>query len=215
MSSSISVRGGLRVGWLRASWPLATLTASERRLSVSTLLLGGYDFTPDQMVALEPHGNVPLIGHGIRLRHSRPDYPHRIVFWYAGSPRQLIARIQHEAGFVPRSPPAAAPAAATGTPVRPRALVVAIAAWLLLGLLGGLTRSMGAAPPWPFPFLLLGSVFLYAAAILRSPALQAWVLKPGRAVGEIRAVLSVLRLVSGILLVVLGAVLVAARMTAR
>jgi len=213
MSGSISVRGGLRVGWLHASWPLARLTASERRLSVSTLLLGGYDFTPDQMIALEPHGNVPVIGRGIRLRHSRPDYPRRIVFWCAGSPRQLIGRIQREAGFVPRSPRATEPATPTGAPVRPRAIVVAIAAWLLLGLLGGLTPSMGAPPPGPFPFLLVGSVFLCAAAIQRSPGLQAWVLKPGRAVGEIRAVLSVLQLVSGILLVVLGTVLVVARMT--
>jgi hypothetical protein len=213
MSGSISVRGGLRVGWLHASWPLARLTASERCLSVSALMLGGYDFTPDQMIALEPHGNVPVIGHGIRLRHSRPDYPRRIVFWCAGSPEQLIARIQREAGFLPRSPGAAAPAMPTGTPVRLRAVVVAAAAWMLLGLLGGLTRRMGAPPPGPFPFLLLGSVFLGAAAIRRSPDLQTWVLKPGRSVGEIRAVLSVLQLVSGILLMVLGAVLVVVRVT--
>jgi hypothetical protein len=213
MSGSISVRGGLRVGWLHASWPLARLTASEHCLSVAALMLGAYDFTPDQMIALEPHGNVPVIGHGIRLRHSRPDYPRRIVFWCAGSPEQLIARIQREVGFVPRSPGAAAPAMQTGTPVRLRALVVAAATWMLLGLLGGFTRWMGGPPPGPFPLLLLGSVFLGAAAIRRSPDLQTWVLKPGRSVGEIRAVLSVLQLVSGILLAVLGAVLVVVRVT--
>src|SRR5262249_21192441 len=156
MTPSMSVRGGLRVGWLHASWPLARLTASERRLSVSTLLLGGYDFTPDQMIALEPHGNVPVIGRGIRLRHSRPDYPRRIVSWCAESPQQLLGRIQRGAGSVPRPPRATEPATPTGAPVRPRAIVVAIAAWLLLGLLGGLTPSMGAPPPGPFPFLLVG-----------------------------------------------------------
>jgi hypothetical protein len=211
MSGSISVRGGLRVGWLHASWPLATLTASEDRLSVSALLVGGYDFTPDQVIALEPHGNVPVIGRGIRLRHSRPDYPRRIVFWCSGSPEQLVARIQRDVGFLPRSSGAAAHAMGTGMPVRPRALVAAVATWTALGLLSGLARRQGATPPGPFPLILVASVFLGTVAIRRSPRLQAWALKPGRSVGEIQAGLSALQFASGFLLAVLGAALIVAR----
>jgi hypothetical protein len=213
MSASLSVTGGLRVGWLHASWPLARLTATERSLSVSALILGGYEFTPDQVVALEPHGVIPVVGRGIRLVHSRADYPPHIVFWWGGDPERLIARIQREAGFLPRSTIAVAPPARDGPPVRLRAIVAAVATWLVLGMLGGLARHEGASPPGPFPFLLLASVFLGAAAIRRSAAVRAWVLKPDRSIGEIQAVLTLLQLLSGFLLLVLGAALVVARVT--
>src|SRR5262245_11438115 len=212
MSASISIRGGLRVGWLHASWPLARLTASERSLSVSGLMVGGYDFTPDQMVALEPHGAIPLIGQGIRLRHSRSDYPRHIVFWCM-DPERLIARIQREVGFLPRSSGAAAHAMGTGMPVRPRALVVAAATWTALGLLSGFADREGARPPGPLPLLLVASVFFGVVAIRRSPGLQTWALKPGRSVGEIQAVLSALQFASGFLLLVLGSALIVARVT--
>ena len=215
MPASICVRGGLRVGWLHASWPLARLVASERSLSVSARLLGSYEFTPDQVVALEPHGGVPVVGRGIRVVHSRPDYPRRIVFWHGGHPERLVARIQREAGFLPRSTIAAAPAARDGGPVRPRAIVVAVATWIVLGLLGGLAHRAGGTPPGPFPFLLLGSVFVGTWALRRSAGVQTWVVKPGRSVGEIQAVLSVLQFVSGFLLIVLGAALIVARVTAN
>jgi hypothetical protein len=212
MSASITVRGGLRVGWLHASWPFGRLTASERSLSVSGLMVGGYDFTPDQMVALEPHSVIPVIGQGIRLRHSRSDYPRHIVFW-CRDPERLIARIQREVGFLPRSSGAAAPAMRTGMPVRPRALVVALATWTALGLASGLARREGMPPPGPFPLLLVASVFLGAVALRHSPGLQAWVLRSGRSVGEIQAVLSALQFASGFLLVVLGAALIVARVS--
>jgi hypothetical protein len=213
MSASLSVTGGLRVGWLHASWPLATLAATPSSLSVSAPVLGRYDFTPDQVVALEPHGAIPLVGRSVRLVHSRPDYPRRIVFSCVGHPEQLIARIQRDGGFLPRSTIAAVPAARDGAPVRLRAIVVAVATWIGLGLLGGLARREGASPPGPFPFLLLGSVFLGAAAIRRSPGVQAWVLKPDRSIGEIKAVVTLLELLSAFLLLVLGAALVVARVT--
>jgi hypothetical protein len=213
MPASIYVRGGLRVGWLHAGWPLARLVASERSLSVSARLLGSYEFTPDQVVALEPHGGVPVVGRGIRVVHSRPDYPRHIVFWWSGHPEKLIARIQREAGFLPRSTIAAAPASRDGAPVRRRAIVAAAATWLALGLLGGLARREGAPPPGPFPFLLLGAIFLGAFALRRSTAVQTWVLKPDRAIGEIKAAVSLVQLLSGFLLLVLGAALVVARLT--
>jgi len=211
MPASIAVRGGLRVGWLHASWPLARLTASERSLSVSGLWVGRYDFTPEQMVAFEPHGVLPAIGQGIRLRHSRSDYPRHIVFW-CRDPERLIARIQREVGFLPRSSGAAAHAIGTGMPLRPRALVAAVATWTALGLLSGLARRECAAPG-PFPLLLVASVFLGAVALRRSAGLQAWALKPGRSVGEIQAALSALQFASGFLLGVLGAALIVARLT--
>jgi len=212
MPASIAVRGGLRVGWLHASWPLARLTASERSLSVSGLWVGRYDFTPEQMVAFEPHGVLPAIGQGIRLRHSRSDYPRHIVFW-CRDPERLIARIQREVGFLPRSSGAAAHVMGTGMPVRPRALVIAVATWTALGLLSGLARREGATGPGPFPLLLVASVFLGAVALRRSAGLQAWALKPGRSVGEIQAALSALQFASGFLLGVLGAALIVARLT--
>ena len=72
MSASLSVTGGLRVGWLHAELAARQAHRDGALPSVSALILGGYEFTPDQVVALEPHGVIPVVGRGIRVVHRAP-----------------------------------------------------------------------------------------------------------------------------------------------
>jgi len=51
--SEVSFRGGARLGWANASWPLAKLTANSECLTLSSL--GRYEFTPSQVVEIERH----------------------------------------------------------------------------------------------------------------------------------------------------------------
>jgi hypothetical protein len=104
MVLDLRIVGGMRVGWRRASWPLATLSVSASNLSLSGILIGSYSFSPDQVVALEPYGWIPLFGRGIRIVHSRTDYPAKVLFSNFSTPAQLLESIQR-AGFVPRSLP--------------------------------------------------------------------------------------------------------------
>jgi len=36
-------------------------------------MMGAYDFTPRQVVALERYGSIPVLASGIRLNHNRLD----------------------------------------------------------------------------------------------------------------------------------------------
>jgi hypothetical protein len=69
MSFETSFRGGARIGWLNASWPFAKLTSSRKALALSCL--GSFEFSPAQVVAIEPYRW--FLSHGVRIHHNRPD----------------------------------------------------------------------------------------------------------------------------------------------
>ncbi|MES1240928.1 MAG: hypothetical protein ABUT39_04855 [Acidobacteriota bacterium] len=99
----LRIVGGVRAGWWRASWPLATLSVSASQLTISATLIGPYSFTPDQVVAFEPFGLIPIFGRGIRIVHTRTDYPAKVIFSCFWTPDRLRESILG-AGFVPRAP---------------------------------------------------------------------------------------------------------------
>jgi len=62
------------------------LLVSEGRLELKTLA-SSYEFLPDQVVAIEPIGVVPIIGKGIRIHHNLPRYPQQIFFYTTDNPK--------------------------------------------------------------------------------------------------------------------------------
>ncbi len=58
--------------------------------------------------------------------------------------------------------------------------------------------------------LALAVVLVASFAVERSPVLQRWVLKPGRSVGEIRPLLRLIQLTTGLLLVIFAIVFMVA-----
>jgi hypothetical protein len=193
------VTGGVRVGWANASWPLAKLSVSRVKLSISAMMLGTYTFTPDQIVALEPYGSIPLFGRGIRILHSRSDYPEKIVFWCFRRPERLLDEIR-AAGFLPQASETAL-RSSVGLPVRWTAIIAIVVAWNTLFLLDGSAPWNPPKIPGPFVILAVALAFVAALALQRSEAVQAWALKPGRSVTEIAPALLVLQLVSGLMLI--------------
>ena len=201
MAASLKSTGGVRIGWINASWPLAELSVTPRSLVIRTWPLGTYTFTPEQIVRIEPYGSIPVIYRGIRIVHARPDYPSGIIFWCVRNPARLIERIG-QAGFVPAAPPATAPVK-RGVPFRWSFIIALFLVWNALFILGGLLP--GTPPPEkPGAFVLLAlAVLLFASlAAERSSAFQRLVLKPGRSVGEIRPTLRLIQLVSAFVLVI-------------
>ena len=201
--------GGARIGWINASWPLAELSVTPRSLVIRTWPLGTYAFTPEQIIRLEPYGSIPVIYRGIRVVHSNPDYPTGIIFWCLRTPARLIERIR-QVGFVPAAPPPTAPAK-RGIPVRWSFIISLAVVWNALFILGGF---LPGKPPPEEPGLLvllaLAVVLVASFAVERSPALQRWVLKPGRSVGEIRPALRLIQLATGLLLVIFAIVFMVA-----
>lgn len=190
--------GGARVGWVNATWPLVRLTATADSLRVSVLLIGDYTFTPDQVTAITQYTSV--FSCGIQIQHSVPEYPARLIFWTLGSPDAVLAGIQ-ATGFRPQAQPVEASLQPQGMPFRWGLFIGVTVVWNVLLMLEMFSQQR----PTPGPLMLLAVAFLFAGAlaVLRLPAAQRIVLKPGRSVGEIQPYLRLVLLVSGMMLVVL------------
>jgi hypothetical protein len=102
-SSTYTVTGGARIGFVNYTWPLAKLVVTADRLTVSTTMfglfgMGTYSFSKAQILSIERYGWIPFIGEGIRITHSVADYPQKIVFWCR--PSSVLAGISAR-GFSP------------------------------------------------------------------------------------------------------------------
>lgn len=200
VSSPYTATGGARVGWLNSSWPLARLTATPERLSVSVFLSGKYEFVPQEVVAIERYTMIPVLGWGVRIVHSRSDYPQNFIFWNLAGPEPVLRGIR-EAGFSPSAPAADIPPR-LGIPVRWSVIIGLVVAWNGLFMLDFGRTNSGIPIPGLFVCVALLLVLILSLATLRLPAVQRVVLKPGRHLGEIRGVLGLLAVVSGFLLVI-------------
>lgn len=193
----ISITGGARIGWVNATWPLARLVASATRLRLISVL-GTYDFLPRDVVSLERYGSIPFFASGVRIAHAHSDYPSKIIFWYLGNPETLIEQIRG-VGFLPAAPPSSE-TKWRGIPVRWTAILLFILIWNGLFLLDGAVRHSFVSQPGLFTLIPLLLAFLVCWGTKTSPRLQKMILRDGRSVNEIKAHLSLIQTVSGILL---------------
>ena len=198
-----SFRGGSRVGWVNASWPLAKLTANGTTLALTSL--GTYTFTPSQVVSIEPYGLIPVLASGIRINHNRKDYPKTVIFWCMGHRSAILEEIANT-GFRPvgqqleRAP---------GFPVRWVTVLVAIILWNALFLIDRAVAGSQPQPPGLFAFLAVVLTFCAATATRAFPAFQRLVMREGHEVAEIKSFLVLLQIVTGIISVGFGILLLA------
>jgi hypothetical protein len=162
-------------------------------------MFGSYMFTPEEVVSLERFGRIPFLSSGIRIVHNRFDYPAKIIFWCLGSVNKLLARIS-EAGFRGVAP-AESTARAKGFPVRWSAVVVLLILWNGLFLLDRFGLGNEPYEPGLAALVALAMVFFVAWGLRASEWLQGFVLREGHSIGEIKAPLLLLQLVSGALMV--------------
>lgn len=200
MPKPFAATGGARIGWVNATWPFAQLSATDGKLTISATLLGTYDFTPDQVTAIERYTLIPLLGWGIRIRHRRSEYPERIIFWCLGSPGNILHGIS-SAGFLAIG--------STENTIRPQGIAIrwpvaigAVVAWNALLLLDFFWSGAFRPQPGPFTLAALTLVFAFSIGSLTSTELQQLVLKPGRDIGEIRPFLRLLAFVAGNMLLI-------------
>lgn len=200
MPNPFKATGGARLGWTNATWPLARLSATPDKLSISVSLLGTYDFVPDQVSAIERYVMIPVLGWGIQVHHRRADYPQRVIFWCLGSPDSILRGI-HDSGFLAMAQSSEI-SEQRGIAVRWSAILFAVVIWNVLFMLD-LDRP-GEASPHPGPFILLAllSAFALSVGTLKFSRLQSIILKPNRNIGEIRPILRLLAFISGLMLIV-------------
>lgn len=198
-TGEISVTGGARIGIVNATWPLAKLVASGAGLRL-TSVFDTYDFGPRDVVSIERHGSIPFFGNGIRIEHSRPDYPAKVIFWCFGNPDELIARIR-ETGFSPIAP-ATSLIRSRGLAFRWSAVLLFILIWNGLFFLADPRPTLGKDRTGILTLIPLVFAFLAGWSTKRSAALQKIVLKDGRSVNEVKSFLSLIQMVSALLLII-------------
>lgn len=194
-----SFRGGSRIGWVNASWPLAKLSLSPGRLAISGL--GNVEFTASQVVSFERYGSIPLLASGIRINHSRADCPETVIFWCIGNREKVFSAIM-QSGFHPTGQ---ASPRARGFPIRWSVVIAFVLLWNVLFLLDRPLESSQARTPGPFSLIALLLVFGFVTAMLKSARLQQIVMRSGHQVGEIKSFLLLLQVVSGLLSLGFGA----------
>lgn len=114
---------------MNATWPFATLKATNESLTLNATILGNYTFSSKQIQRIEKIVHIPILGWGIRLYHNVPNYPEKIIFWCLGNPQKIIDKIQ-EIEFSPSGETEAA--TRRGYPVRWQAIVGIVAVWNIL-----------------------------------------------------------------------------------
>lgn len=192
--NQLTQRGGAQIGWMGASWPFASLQIAPNSLTVS--VLGNYAFTPFDVHAIEPVGFIPILNMGIRIHHTRPDYPEKIVFYSIGGRNRLLAAAR-AAGF-----PVGQPQIETqrGRPLKLSAMIIFVLLWNVLFLLdrgGNLLNNPGHFGPYSLLALMLA--FTAATLMPYSVRLQKFVIHDGHDIGEIRGILRLIQLVTGFL----------------
>lgn len=191
--AEISFTGGSRIGWVNASWPFAKLSLSPNRLTISGL--GNVEFTPSQVVSFERYGSIPLLASGIRINHNRADCPETIIFWCMGNREKVFSAIE-QSGFHPTGQ---AKPRVEGFPIRWSVVIAFIVLWNVLFLLDQPFGSNQPHAPGPYSLAALLLVFGFVTVLRKSARLQQVVMRSGHQVGEIKAFLLLLQLVSGFL----------------
>src|SRR5262245_8804527 len=104
MLTSFTCHGTLQAGpgdIMRGSWPWARLLASATHLTISAPIYGELAFRPEEVVALEKRGWLPVLDWGIRIRHIKTDAPRVVGFMTWRWPGAILRGIARS-GFLPR-----------------------------------------------------------------------------------------------------------------
>jgi len=79
------------LGWMNATWPLATLTVSPGGLVLAVFPLGTVRLSPEEVTSVEPFRLLPFLAEGVRIRHTSGSLPDLVIFWYFFG-RKALAR---------------------------------------------------------------------------------------------------------------------------
>lgn len=192
---TFTTTGGVRLGWMNASSPLAKLTVDATKIEIKVRILGTYTFAPEDVVSIERYSILPVIASGIRIEHANLKYPRRVIFWSLKSPDFVTDGIA-STGFKPKASPNAVERIRNrrGFAIRWQALVAIFLLWNI---------PMALMIFWPMMALFAFALFFAGSlAVLTSPSLQRLLLNEGRHFEEIQSYVRLLPVILGFMLIV-------------
>lgn len=101
-TAELSYRGGARLGIWNSTWPFARLTVTTTAIVLKVRTYGTLTFTRDDIIGIEPYRSLPIVGEGVRIHHSRRDYPEKVIFWWGAAPAEYLAKKIQALGYAGR-----------------------------------------------------------------------------------------------------------------
>ena len=112
--------GGARVGLWNYTIPCARLSVQRNRLflHIDTEKIFGikllrflgvgprdFSFGPAEVSGIEAVGRIPVLSTGVRIHHTIPEYPRKVIFWCGGlrNDAEKIVDLVIAQGFNPYS----------------------------------------------------------------------------------------------------------------
>ena len=183
--------GGAEVGFMRMTWPFATLTVNKNKLQLNCSISGTFLFRPTDIVSIEPSNR--LLKTGIRINHKVSNYNSNIVF--SGGSKDLIEEIK-QTGFldnlslIPYDVEAEISEVQTNGafPLKVSSAIIIVVIWniLFLGDWLGLFGKQGNSPLGIGSMLAMIFMLLVGALLLMAPPVRKLIMKEGRSIKSIR-----------------------------
>ncbi|MFT4666407.1 MAG: hypothetical protein ACI8YQ_005155 [Polaribacter sp.] len=191
--------GGARIGMANATFPFAKLRVSQKKLELKVSLLGNLVFSPKDIISIEPHYQMPIIGRGLRINHRVPNYKKKVIFWTFKSPDDVLMEIRKTgflesvaSGYSIEDPAILAKQNQGGFPMKKAFTIGAVVVWNLLFAIDFIGFSNNSNNNFPIGNGIKTAIgLLLGAAILTlvSKAFRTLILKEGRELDDVKGVL--------------------------
>lgn len=215
--NDLDLTGGARVGKLKITFPFASLKVTKDCLELNASVIGNLIFKPSDIISIKPYIKLPILGQGIQITHKVSTYKDRVIFWTIKDPSAVIEQI-HNTGFFDAKTPRAqiidsvitTQQSKGGCPIKRDVVIGGIAILNLLILKDFLPFYFGetASPIGKGMLMALLLFFVIAFLSLLSVRFRQLILKEGRRLKDIKRVAVFVTLVSGLILLTLGASIV-------
>lgn len=208
----IEETGGAKIGFARVTWPFAQLKVNKNVLQLNASVIGNLYFRPSDIISIE---SLSLLsGLGIKINHRVEKYSTNVMFLTTGA-SALISSIE-ATGFLQNTGALPADVEAEieqyqskgSFPFKWSAAIAFAVIWNLLFLADqmGYFGKKSNMPLGNGARLAIGLAFLFFLAVLIVKPFRRMVLKEGRTIGDVKAFLLFLMLITGIMFLTLSVV---------
>lgn len=188
--NELKLTGGAKIGNASATFPFATLKVNQKRLELKVSVLGNLIFQPSDITSIEPYTMIPLLGQGIKIKHTVSTYKEQVIFWTFKDPKSVVDQIKRT-GFLNQNIGSNQSTEqlqkerqlTTGSPIKKPFVIAAIVLWNLLFLIDiipFIQGNMEGIPLGKGSMAALGILFIAALLSLFSPGFRGLILKEGR-----------------------------------
>ena len=208
-NEKFTLTGGARIGRANASFPFAELTVDKEILKINASIIGSLIFQAKDIISIQPHTAFPVIGNGIKIKHSVENYQSEVIFWTFKNPSVVINEIE-KTGFLQNNDSQISHADLEitrkqnegGFPIRKSVGIIFVVVWNLFFLFDIITFFLqGKTEGTPLGIgvsIALGLLFVSSILTLLSDKFRSIILKENKHFDDIKKFTYLAAFISGI-----------------